>query len=233
MDTSYWGPSAWQLFHTIAFKSPHPEEFLKGIKDIMPCKFCRESSSKFMKELPLKGDAGKWLYELHNKVNNKLRTQCRDDPQVINPGDDPLFEDVKAKYMALKPTGILGRDFLFSVSANFPEEPSEADKETQSKFIYELEKVYPFKQSAFKQYVQSNPPALESRRSYMKWMYGLLKKLGPMPSYNGYVQRVMYYKSGCDKKTYKGKTCRRLADGGRTKNRDHRRTKRISHQALL
>ena len=120
VDTRFFGPSAWQLFHTIAFKSPHPEEFLKGIKDIMPCKFCRESSSKFMKELPLKGDAGKWLYELHNKVNNKLRTQCHDDPQVINPGDDPLFEDIKAKYMALKPTGVLGRDFLFRVSANFP-----------------------------------------------------------------------------------------------------------------
>ena len=69
-------------------------------------------------------------------------------------------------------------------------------------------------------------------------MYGLLKHLSKMfsvsiPTYKGYVQRAMYYKSGCSKNTYKGKTCRRLAGGGRTKHRDHRKTQKVSHSFLL
>jgi len=233
MDTRFWGPSAWQLFHTIAFRSQHPEEFLLGIKDILPCKFCRESTRRFVRELPLQGDPAKWLYDLHNKVNHKLRTQCHGDLNVVDPGDDPSFEDVKARYMSIKPTGILGRDFLFSIAVNYPEEPTELKMATQRHFLYKLAEVYPFKQSLFKKYLDTNPPSLESRKDYMKWMYRLLEKLGTMPSYNGYVQRVMYYKSGCDKKTYRGKTCRRLNGGGRTKARDHRRTHRVSHSVLL
>jgi hypothetical protein len=54
-----------------------------------------------------------------------------------------------------------------------------------------------------------------------------------MPSYKGYAQHVAYYKSGCEKKTYHGKTCRKLAGGGYTKNRDHRKTHRVSHKNLL
>jgi hypothetical protein len=73
----------------------------------------------------------------------------------------------------------------------------------------------------------------------MKWMYGSTKCFWPpkfrasIPSYKGYVQRIMYYTSGCEKSTYKGKTCRRIKGGGRTKRRDHRRTFRVSHSVLF
>jgi hypothetical protein len=50
-----------------------------------------------VKDHPPKAPYGKWLYEIHNMVNNKLRTQCADDPKVINPGPDPDFEEVKAQ----------------------------------------------------------------------------------------------------------------------------------------
>jgi hypothetical protein len=97
MDTRFWGPSGWQLFHLISFRSPNPQEMLLMIKDILPCKFCRESTKQFNHELPMKKYTGRWLYELHNKVNNKLRTQCADDPAVINPGPEPSFEEFKQK----------------------------------------------------------------------------------------------------------------------------------------
>jgi hypothetical protein len=185
-------------------------------------------------------DTGKWAYELHNKVNNKLRTQCKDDPAVVDPGPDPSFEEIKKKYMSMKPTSVPGRDFLFSIAVNYPEEPEEKDMATQRTFIHKLAEVYPFEsmRSKFQEYLENNEVSLQSQKSYMKWMYGLLNELAStinaqMPTYRGYVARVMYFKSGCQKKTYRGKTCRRLPNGARTKSRDHRRTFRITRESLL
>lgn len=240
MDTRFWGPSGWQLIHLIAFRSPNPQEFLLMVKDILPCRFCRESTAQYTKELPMMKDTGKWSYELHNKVNNKLRTQCKDDPAVIDPGADPSFEEVKQKYMSMKPTSVPGRDFLFSIAVNYPEEPEEKDMATQRTFIHKLAEVYPFEpmRSKFQEYLENNEVTLQSQKSYMKWMYGLLNELASvikaqMPTYRGYVSRVMYFKSGCQKKTYRGKTCRRLPNGARTKSRDHRRTFRVTRESLL
>ena len=222
IDTRFFGPSAWQLFHYIAFHSKSPQKFLKNIGDILPCKFCRESTKQFISEMPMR-EPGKWLYDLHNKVNNKLRTQCADDPNVINPGPDPSFEEIKANYQT-KPKNILGRDFLFSIAVNYDGKTPEV----QRKFLRELAEVYP---TNIKSYMEQHPPALESNKSYMKWMYGLLESLGEVPTYRGYVQRLMYYTSGCERKTYKGKTCRRV-NGFRTKARDNKKTYRVTHAVL-
>jgi hypothetical protein len=240
MDTRFWGPSGWQLIHLIAFRSPHPQELLLMIKDILPCRFCRESTAEYTKDIPMMKDTGKWAYELHNRVNDKLRTQCKDDPAVTNPGPDPSFEEVKKKYMAMTPTSVPGRDFLFSIAVNYPDNPEEIDMATQRKFIHTLANVYPFEplRSKFQAYLETKEVALQSQKFYMKWMYGLLNELSTaisvdIPSYKGYVSRVMYFKSGCKKKTYRGKTCRRLPNGARTKSRDHRRTFRVTRETLL
>jgi hypothetical protein len=239
IDTRYWGPSGWQLFHLIAFRSPHPEELLLMIKDVLPCRFCRESTTQYTHELPMKGDPGKWLYDLHNKVNHKLRTQCKDDPTIVNPGPDPSFEEIKKRYMSMKMTQVPGRDFLFSVAVNYPDDPEPDQMAVQRRFLSLLADVYPFSElrTVFQKYHSQNVPELQNRKAYMKWMYGLLmslsKKVGiNIPSYKGYVQRVMYYKSGCAKKTYKGKTCRR-SGGGLTKDRDHEKTRKRVHSGLL
>jgi len=241
MDTRFWGPSAWQLFHLISFRSVNPQVLLGMIKDILPCKFCRESTAEFMKELPLEGDPAKWLYELHNKVNHKLRTQCKNDPNVIDPGPNPSFDEVRSFYQKLKPSSsVPGRDFLFSIAANSDEILDPSQIALQHRFLQNLYEVFPFSslRKEFQKYYNSIPPKLITRTDYMKWMYGLLKSLSDkidadMPSYRRYVQRVMYYKSGCSKKTYKGKTCRRTATGHLTKNRDNAKTYRVSHNSLL
>lgn len=240
MDTRFWGPSGWQLFHLIAFRSDHPEELLLMIKDVLPCRFCRESTTQFTHELPLKGNPGKWLYDLHNKVNHKLRTQSKEDPTVIDPGPDPSFEEVKSRYMKMMPTQVPGRDFLFAIAVNYPDEPEPDQMAVQRRFLSLLSKVYPFQElrKVFDDYYERYVPTLETRKSYMKWMYGLLVALSKkirvrIPSYKGYVQHTMYYKSGCNKKTYRGKTCRKMTGGGRTKDRDSIKTRRVAHEYLL
>jgi hypothetical protein len=248
MDTRFFGPSGWELFHLIAFRSPHPDDVLNLMKDVLPCKYCRASTTEYVQKHPLRptgsdnsrGNPGKWLYEIHNRVNNKLRTQCSDDPTVVNPGPDPAFEAVKAKYMAMKPNKVPGRDFLMSVAYVYPANPEQTDMALQRTFMHALAKAYPFEElrTVFAEYVKAHEPALESQRVYTKWMYGLLKALSSktgsrIPTYRGYSHHVAYYKSGCSKKSYHGKTCRKMRGGGYTKQRDHRRTHRISHRELL
>ena len=158
---------------------------------------------------------------------------------MINPGPDPSFEDVKKHYLALKPTAVPGGDFLGSIAANYPDAPESTDMATQRTFLHALHHAYPFPelQKVFDAYITEHEPELGSRKAYMKWMYGLLsalsKKTGSsIPSFKGYAQHVAYFKSGCSKKTYRGKTCRKTA-GGRTKDRDHAKTFRVSHRRLL
>jgi hypothetical protein len=237
MDTRFWGPSGWQLFHLIAFTSPNAREVLDDMKDVLPCKFCRASTQQFVKDHPPQGDLGKWLYEIHNMVNNKLRTQCADDPKVINPGPDPEYEDVKRKYLDMKPESVPGRDFLMSVAYNYPAKPEPRDMSTQREFLAHLRVAFPFKElrKIFKSYPEPN---LQSQKVYTYWMYGLMKLMSEhvnteIRSYRGYMSHLAYYKSGCAKKTYKGKTCRRTAGGGHTKDRDSKRTRRVVSRSLL
>jgi len=240
MDTRFWGPSAWQLFHLIAFRSEHPDDVLNAMKDILPCRFCRESTTEFVTKHPLRGDPGKWLYEIHAMVNAKLRNQAAEDPSVIDPGPDPSFEEVKARYARLKPTKVPGRDFLFSIATNYPDDPEAIQMATQRTFLSHLAEAYPVSKlrGVFANYMDQHPAALNTRLAYMRWMYGLLRDLSKavradLPSYRGYAHHVAYYKSGCNKSTYHGKTCRNLAGGGRTKTRDTRKTRKITHERLL
>jgi hypothetical protein len=173
-------------------------------------------------------------------VNHKLRTQSKEDPNVIDPGPDPSFEEIKKRYMSMKPTNVPGRDFLFSIAVNYPDEPEPEQMCTQRRFLQLLINTYPFLylRKVYRDYLDLHRPELENRKQYMKWMHGLLDALSrklevTMPSYKSYVQHVMYYKSGCSKNTYKGRTCRKLAGGGRTKNRDHLKTRKIAHERLI
>lgn len=210
------------------------------MKEMLPCKFCRASTAEFVAKHPLKGDPAKWLYEIHNMVNNKLRTQCADNPEVPDPGPDPSFEEVKAKYLAMKPTAVPGRDFLFTVASNYPDDPEPEDMARHRQFIAHLAEVYPFEKlrATFKSYLSKGDVPLENKKAYQKWMYGLLKSLArtsnsDILSYRGFVARVMYHASGCDKKSYRGVTCRRTKQGFRTKARDKHRTRRVVLSVLL
>jgi len=194
IDTRYWGPSGWDLFHRISFHSKHPDKVLQHMAEVLPCKFCRNSTRKYVKELPYnKKDPARWLYEIHNKVNHKLRSQCAKDPKVVNPGPDPSFEEVKKMYQSRPLDTLFGNDFLSSIAVNYS--PTPRRTEIQKQFIQNLGDAYP----KFKAFVQSNPPDFGN---YGEWMAGFTHVS---------VQKVEQYKSKCKN----GKTCRKSKGGGR------------------
>lgn len=252
MDTRFWGPSAWQLLHLVAHSQtgdPAPYElFFNAVKEVLPCKFCRASTTEFMeKELPLHPrvkDTARWLYDLHNRVNKKLRDQSKTDPQVRDPGSDPSFEIVREHYVRLlsyppeKVKVVPGADFLSALAVNYPEKPTSDQIEHHTNFWTPLRSLFPFAhlRTRLDRYMESHPlyDALQGRSSYKKWVYGLLKSLCKTPhSYRGMCQHVGYYKSACQSKSYRGKTCRRNKLGMYVKRRDHDRTYRVTHRRLL
>lgn len=236
MDVKYWGPSGWQLFHMITFlrgNMEHKQKFIKTIQDVLPCKYCRQSTKEFVKELPLDYNLAYWMYKLHDRVNKKLEKQHAEDPKVEAPVPSPPFEEVVKTYTQLVkelPTRKIapGRDFLLSIAYNF--DPTEHDVEAHRTFWEELKYVYPGNAAERK---KIHVPDLSSQKTYLKDVYEMMKDLGDISTFRGVSQRLSYYKSGCTSKTYKGKTCRRLATGGYTKNRDRKKTRRIAHSALL
>lgn len=193
MDTRFWGPSGWDLFHRIAFHSKHPE-VLKHIADILPCKFCRNSTRRFVRELPYDPrNPAKWLYEIHNMVNHKLHSQSLRDKKVIDPGPNPSFEEIEAKYNNRSLNELVGQEFLLSAAVNFSPTPKRIM--IQKRFLRELSEAYPL----FKEYYTSHPPNF---KNYPEWMNGFTKIS---------IETVKSYRSKCKK----GKTCRKPRGGGR------------------
>ncbi len=88
MNTSKWGPAAWTFIHATCYNYPDtPTEeqsqnmltFLTSLGTIMPCKYCRASFKAFLTHMPLTphvlsshSTLNHWVWELHNKVNQKL-----------------------------------------------------------------------------------------------------------------------------------------------------------------
>jgi len=93
MNTKKWGPPGWDFLFVMAFN--YPEKIEKGnkshtilkkkfkelfeiLKWTLPCKYCRKSYIKFLKELPIEKHLGsmesltKWFHRIQNKVNGKL-----------------------------------------------------------------------------------------------------------------------------------------------------------------
>ena len=98
MMTKVWGPPGWMFLHCITYGYPDKIDynnhdhiirkenmkiFFEKIGHVFPCKYCRESYLNFIKEIPIdnnldsRKDLVKWLYDIHNKVNDKLGVpQC-------------------------------------------------------------------------------------------------------------------------------------------------------------
>lgn len=97
-NTKEWGPSLWKSMFIIATNYPitlqknnkeheslkrHYKAFYTNLKFMLPCKFCRESYTQFLKELPIdnylggRRDMVMWVYKIKDKVNKKLINQER------------------------------------------------------------------------------------------------------------------------------------------------------------
>jgi hypothetical protein len=128
MDTRYWGPSGWKLLHSITFSYEEKlkkqyNDFFYVIAFLLPCKFCRKSYSEYIINDPIdvssKESFTKWLWRIHNKVNEKLRSQ-----KICN-YNDPPFLIVKKLYEEKLSRGCSrvhfeGWEFLFSIVEAHP-----------------------------------------------------------------------------------------------------------------
>jgi hypothetical protein len=146
MDVSFWGPSGWELFHLIVVTTgglKEKKELFSTLGDILPCKYCRQSAQQFLKEESPQNNVAVWLYDFHEKVNQKLHQQHLEDPKIPDPKKSPKFDKVLERYQKnLKERSIPfpGREFLLSMALNFNKKGSEEHKIFWSALI----KLYPY-----------------------------------------------------------------------------------------
>ena len=134
MDTRFWGPSGWKLLHLIA-ASPHKHpqkvfEWFTLLPYVLPCKFCRASLQEYYEALPLtldivrgqgKGNTSfsRWLYDIHNMVNDKLREQGL--LKTPNPSWSTVHDLYDSMQAALcETTPMVGWDFFASIAYTTP-----------------------------------------------------------------------------------------------------------------
>jgi hypothetical protein len=196
---------------------------------ILPCKYCRASAQQFWKQSKPHGNLQRWLYNFHNKVNAKLIKQHAEDPKCPLPVPAPPFEQIQKRYRAIldsPPTEIPGRDFLYSIAYNF--NPKEQNIKHHETFWVLLKASFPFPE--FRKHISI--PWFNSRSDYLFSVRAMFSHMKPQKSIESIAQQLAYYKSVCAKKTYKGKTCKKVGTGY-TKNRDRKRTYRLTHSRLL
>lgn len=233
MDTRFWGPSGWKLLHLITYGYPtHPTSqdkqdyglFFNSLKYILPCKYCRNSLTKFYKQLPIEEHLASretlttWFYEIHNKVNNKLRRQKL--LKIPNPKKaevDKIYEK-----MIQDPCQIPGWDFLYCMIFNFPKDKFSIPLDRISGYITffsYLGRVIPCKPYAreFKKLIKNDPiqDNFNSNKQLVDWLYRINCKIDAKMGHKkkSYKKVCAIYNShkakACSKKSHKGKsTCR-------------------------
>ena len=103
MIGSLWGPSFWNVLHTISFSYPDEPTnddkknyytFYYNLQYILPCQHCRDNLKKNYKILPLTAEVfmnsdslSKYVYKLHELINKEL-----------NKKSTLTYEDIKNKY---------------------------------------------------------------------------------------------------------------------------------------
>src|SRR3989304_5503468 len=105
MMTRIWGPGLWVGMHSISFGYPikpsteqkkQYKDFFTLVASVLPCGYCRESYKNFIETEPTilndevmlnRKSLTKWLYDLHNRVNDKLGVDY-----------DLTYEDVAKRY---------------------------------------------------------------------------------------------------------------------------------------
>jgi hypothetical protein len=178
MDTRYWGPSGWKLLHTITFSyeetlKNYYSDFFYVIAFLLPCKFCRKSYSEYITNDPIdvssKEHFTKWLWRIHNKVNEKLRSQglCNHE--------DPPFSEVKKFYeeklrQGCSRVNFEGWEFLFSIVEAHP--TSKLSRGSKA-FEYNGEINTPLLRN------QYNIMMPEERLTYFKQFWKLVPKVLP------------------------------------------------------
>jgi len=228
MDTRFWGPDGWKLLHSIAYNYPsNPsiknksivKNFFNTLPYVLPCVYCRNSLVKYFKELPVenaldnRNSLFKWLYNIHNKVNSKLRKQ------KLNKKKDPSFNQIRNFYKNYTSKKLRNCDdtpgliFMYSIAFNYPLNKEDFKTKVRLKkhkiFLKLLANLYPFpdfKKKYTKIINNVNIDFILSRRYYFKrWLHNLNKTINSKcASYKDTCKMIEIYRASC-----KIKTCRK------------------------
>ena len=241
MDTRFWGPCGWRLLH-LSVTAPlngrdfnKIKEFFELLPYVLPCKFCRQSLSKYYSNRPIPDSydkMNKWLYLIHNDVNDKLRSQ-----NLLNQPNPP-FEKVQDDYMKWSQSPcasstILGWDFLFSIANTTPSKSLHSSPIVE-KWWNLIKEVFPFKpwKSAWEkgELTYGKAPVSNGKKAVLTWLFNIQKVIcqsmmedTPYNSFSGLCKEVSAFSSGCGKaKTKSTKTCRAKKQSVREKLRKSR-----------
>lgn len=203
MDTRFWGKPGHKLLHSIAYcysfntsKETIEENNLdkkinimfNSLKYILPCIYCRRSYSKYIKDIPIKKfnneknnyNIFKWLYLIHNKINDKLKKQG-----YFNE-NNPSYSSIEDKYerYVKNINCMVGWDFLYSIVFDYPQYSFEMKNTKYNAYITFftiLKEFLPCKKirQLYKNYIENNPIEnhMETRDDLKKWLYKLEKKI--------------------------------------------------------
>lgn len=236
MDTRFWGPDGWRLLHSIAAaypSKPTPLQqetyriFFTCLQYILPCIYCRRSYTEYIHQIPMtpylknRRSLSKWLWKIHNLVNDKLRRQG------LVHEDDPSFEEIYAQYLthvkeinASDCTPMPGWNFLYCVLFNYPKQSSEMELDRRVHyvvFLYYLPKVLPFPpaKKVMTQYLREYPvqQSLSGQVELTKWGHGLEYRISKQIectciNYRKRCAMIEQYRAGCGGKKDKKPTCR-------------------------
>ena len=226
MDTRFWGPDGWKLLHSIAYKFPkNPNQktkkiyskFFNSLQHVLPCIYCRNSFAKYIKELPVenylknKTTFFKWMYDMHNKVNNKLKNQG------LNKKTNPKLSEIKKFYKDyvnknsfLKCNDAPGMIFIYSIIFNYPLNKDDFKTKTriyQHKiFLKLLGELYPYEyfRNEYNSILKQTDfnKILQKRCLLKRWFYNIDKTLNEKClSYNERCKLIELYRASCKKKT--------------------------------
>jgi hypothetical protein len=253
MDTRFWGPSGWKLLHLITMElhrnTSRSEQIFKWFQllpYVLPCKYCRASLQDYYNKEPLTHTImkspdtfGHWLYNIHNRVNNKLRKQG------LLSKPNPSWSSVETYYKTLHATlctsPLIGWDFLSSIAYTTPSKHTKSvplpgysgsDMKMRNKFnmLTREERIEKLRawwnlipsilpcakwRAAWK---SSSPPLEEGRDAVADWLWDLeesvclkLKCPTPHSSLPALKHEMSAFESSCSSSSgLKKSTCRTL-----------------------
>lgn len=201
MNTIIWGNSAWQFFHihSLIYK-PRQEtiqnlyDFYSSLDKILPCKYCKinykkHTNGKISHDIfKSKDNYSKWLFNLHNSVNDTLREMKL--KSVPNPEYKDILEYYKKLYKEYKKENVfIGFDFINSV-------------------LYNLQKNYKDRSNVilFLQYIKNllfdfNIPIMTDYCNYIDIIISELNNNKDFDTFiNNYFNKVIICANNCSKK---------------------------------
>lgn len=201
MNTNKWGPSGWDQLGPVSYKYDRitrilPETHrttyillhkihLSNTETQLPCKYCRESYHTYVTELPMdrsliSGELSTWMYNIHNKVNQKLRKQG------YNSKPDPTETEAEKQIKAISKDiyRSTGWDYIHSIGHNYAEKPDAKSMVNAKVHFSTLPYLLPHPKLTLSmiEFMNKHPvdDVLDDRNNLVLWLYLLHQFMLPV-----------------------------------------------------